>query len=152
MSRFAYTGNATNTASSTLPMANIVATNAKRPKIYHLIVGCDASPSNNAASFAIQRGSTAGTAGSSPTPTPLDYCEPSPTCTAGLAVFSVGPTLTASNFPLKWAQNQQAWFQWQAASMDYAIFHSAVAGNSLNLMALVATSPANYVFTMFFEE
>lgn len=144
-------GNATNTASATLPLVNLVSATTVRPKVNDILMGSDAAPADNAAKYALQRGTTAGTPGSSITPQAIDPGDPAALASAGLAVFGAGPTLTASAFLLQWAQNQRATFRWFAIPGKELVLPAAV--NSLNLMSLVVGGSAvNMVFAIQYEE
>ena len=143
------------TGSATLPIANIVGATTVRPKVYDITCGFDATPADNAFKFNIQRGTTAGTlggaGGAAITPKPLDFSDPASLITANQGVCSVGPTLTANEFLLAWAQNQRATFRWAAAPGSELLL-PASATASLNLMALVATASVNCATTILYEE
>lgn len=148
---YSVNGNATNTASATLPLINLVSAATVRPKVYDILMGSDATPADNAAKYAMQRGTTAGTPGSSITPQAIDPGDPVALASAGLAIFGAGPTLTANAFLLQWAQNQRATFRWVAAPTKELVLPAAV--NSLNLMALVVGgSSVNMVMSLEYEE
>lgn len=149
--RYAIAGNATNTQSATLPLVTVIGAATIRPKVYDITFGSDATPADNAGKFAFQRCTTTGTVGSSITPQALDPGDPAALCSSGLAVFSVGPTLTASAFVLQWAQNQRATFRWVAAPNGELVI-PATASNGLALMALVTTTAVNYAFVIHVEE
>src|SRR5690348_2272974 len=111
MSRsYSLCGSVTTPNSATLPIATILATAAVRPKIYDIILGASSAAADSTGRFLVQRCSTGGTPGTNPTPSPLDPADPASLTTAGLAVFSVGPTLGASM--LGWGLNQRATFRW----------------------------------------
>ena len=149
---YAVAWNATNSASATLPLLTIISTAAVRTKIFDLTMGSDATPADNAGKFAFQRCTTTGTAGSSLTPQAVDPGDPAAVTTSGLAVFSVGPTLTANAFLLQWAQNQRATFRWIAAPTKELVC-PATASNGLALVPLVVGGSAvNFAGTVFFEE
>ena len=148
---YSVNGNATNTASATLPLFNIVSAATVRPKVYDILMGSDATPADNAGKYAMQRGTTAGTPGSSVTPQAIDTGDPAALASAGLAVFTIGPTLTANAFLLQWAQNQRATFRWVAAPTKELVLPAAV--NSLNWMSLVVGGSAvNMVMSWEYEE
>lgn len=150
--RYSTDGNATNTASSTLPTVTLISTAAVRPQIYDLIFGSDATPADNAVKYALQRCTTTGTVGSSLTPSPIDPGDPVAVTTSGLATFSVGPTLTANTFLLQFAYNQRATFRWVAAPMGNLIL-PATASNGVAFMPLVVGGSAfNTVFSIYHEE
>jgi hypothetical protein len=148
---YAMVGNATNTASATLPLATLISTTSIRPKLFAFDIGSDATPADHACKYAFQRCTTTGTAGSSVTPQAIDPADPASGTTAGLAVFSVGPTLTANAFLWQTAINQRASYHYQAAPSKEFVM-PAVASNGLALMSLVVDSAFNAVFVFHFEE
>lgn len=142
--------NQTNTASSTAPMFNIVGASTFRLRVYDITSGSDATPADNAATFAFQRSTANFGTPSAVTPVALDPGDP-----ASLALFSApggtAPTLTASAFVLQWAQNQRATFRWIAAP-DGELVVPATASNGLALMCRVATAAVNYVWSVHWME
>lgn len=149
--RYAVAGNGTNTASATVPLNNITATAAVRPRIYDLSMGSDATPADNAAKYALQRASARGTQSTSITPQALDSADPAATLTSDTA-WTVNPTLTASAFLLQWAQNQRATYRWVAAPYSELII-PATAGAGLALMSLVVGGSAvNMAYSILIEE
>lgn len=150
--RYAIAGNATNTASSTLPSVTVISASTVRPKIYDLIVGSDATPADNAGKFVLQRCTAAGTAGSAITPQALDSGDPAAIATSGLATFSVGPTLTANAFVLQWAQNQRATFRWVAAPSSEIVLPATASNGVAVLPTVVGGSAFNTDFTILEEE
>ena len=151
---YAVCSNATNTASATLPLVTLISTTSIRPRLMAIEMGSDASPNDNAAKFAIQRCTTTGTVGSNPVPQGLDPGDPTPPATTcGLAVFSVGPTLTSNAFLHQWAQNQRQAYRWWPYDNTKALVLPAVASNGVAFMPLVAIASAvNFLFTLTFEE
>lgn len=144
-------GNATNTASATLPLMTLIGTTSIRTKLFAFDLGSDATPADHAAKYALQRCTTAGTPGSSVTPFALDAADPAAGTTSGLAVFSVGPTLTANAFPWQQALNQRASYHWQAAPTKEIVI-PASANNGLALMSLIVDSAFNADMCFHFEE
>lgn len=138
--------NATNTASSTVPMYNITGATTFRLRLYDWLSGSDATPADAATKLAFQRTTTVGTTSTSVTPTALDPADP-----ASLAVYATGwtttnPTITANSTVLQVAQNQRATFRWVAAP-DGEIVVPATASNGLALVSVVASATANYAWT-----
>jgi hypothetical protein len=85
-------------------------------------------------------------------PVALDSGEPAAQVTTGLAVFSVGPTLTASSFPWKAVVYQRGAYRWVAAPTKEIVL-PATANNGLALMALVTNGSAyNLNFGLTWEE
>lgn len=148
-------GNCAQGASATLPLSNIVTTGTVRPILYDVTMGSDATPADNAATFAFQRGTTVGTwagaGGAAITPQAEDPADPASQTTANQGIASVGPTLTANAFMLQWSQNQRATFRWVAAPGS-EIKLPSTASNSLNLVNRVATASVNWAFTWLFQE
>ncbi len=135
--------------SATLPAASLISAANIRPKIYDILVGSTGAPADNAGRFSIQRCSTPGTPGSSPTPSPIDPGDPASIATAGLAVFTVGPTLGVTL--LQWGQNQRATFRWVAAP-GKELVAPAVASNGLALMNPAVNAAFTMEFSIEFEE
>lgn len=152
MGSYAICGNATNTASSTLPIATVIGNTTVRAKIFYVNMGSDGTPADNAGKFVFQRCTTAGTPGSSITPQPLDPADPATAqSTSGLAVFSVGPTLTANANVLQWAQNMKNTKDWYATPGKEIVI-PATANNGIAILPTVTTTAFNCVFTIHFEE
>lgn len=147
-------GNCINTASATLPLGNLVGAAAVLPEITEFTLGSDAVASN-AAKYAWQRGTTAGTWGGSGgaaiTPQNTGTTTTASTTAANQGVCSVGPTLTASAFIYQVALNQQATYRF-LANPGSGLFILQAANASLNLMSLVAAVAFNTVFTVLFSE
>lgn len=148
-------GNVAQSSSATLPFGNIISTTAIRPMIYDITMGSDATPADNASTFAFQRGTTVGTwagaGGAAITPQAIDPGDPAATATANQGIASVGPTLTASAFVLQWAQNQRATFRWVAAPGS-ELKMPATASNGLNLVNRVSTASVNWAWTWLYQE
>ncbi len=145
----------TGTGSTTIPVMNVVGAATIRPMIYDITAGFDATPADNAFKFAFQRNTTVGTwagsGGAAITPQPLDPNDPAALASANQGVCSVGPTLTAGQFALQWAQNQRATFRW-AAAPGSELKIPATANNGLSLTCPVATASVNLAFTVLYQE
>lgn len=153
--QFNVSGNCVNTASTTLPLGNLISTAAIQPEVTEFNLGSDAVASN-AAKYALQRGTSAGTwggaGGAAITPQSLNgNMTTAALVTANQGVCSVGPTLTASAFLYQVALNQQATYRW-LANPGSGIFLPSTASASLNLMSLVAAVAFNAVFTFIYSE
>src|SRR5438105_3924086 len=143
---YTFNSNATNTQSATLPLATIISTANIRPELYQFRLSSDASPNDQSFKFGLQRCTTAGTPGSSPTAVANDPGDPAPQTTCGLAIFSVGPTLTANTFPLQDAAYMRGPYRWDCKD-GKEIKIPATANNGLALMSLVLNGAAyNVVF------
>lgn len=149
--RYSVVGNATNSPSATLPLATLISTTGIRPEIHGIEMGADGTPADNPAKYALQRCTTTGTVGSSVTPQAIDPNDPAAATTSGLAIFSVGPTLTANAFLLQWAQNMRQAYRW-ACKDGWGLKLPAVASNGLALLSLVSPTPFNAVWCISFEE
>jgi hypothetical protein len=148
---YTFSSNATNTQSATLPLATIISTANIRPKLYQFRMASDASPNDQSFKFGLQRCTSAGTPGSTPTPSILQG-DPAAQVTCGLAVFSVGPTLTANDFPLWDVAYMRGPYRWDCKD-GREIYLPATANNGLALMSLVLNGAAyNVVFGFTWEE
>ena len=130
-------------------LANIIGSTAVRPRVYEWNLGCSAAPADQAALIVLARTTAVGTAGSSPTPAPLDNQEVAAVSTAGIA-HSAEPTFT-SPFLFQVPLNQRASWRWVAAP-DSEFIGAATASNGLGLKR--HTSTASYAATgvvLFFE-
>lgn len=129
--RYGVAFSVTSPNSATLPIATVIGAATVRSKIYEIELGSSSVPADNSGRFNVTRCSTTGTPGSSPTPAPLDSADPASLSSAGLAVFSVGPTL--GTVLIQWAQNQRATYRWIAAP-DSELTAPATASNGFAFM------------------
>lgn len=122
------------TASATLAVGSLTAnaTRPRRQKWYQLELGSEATPADNAFLWQVQRCTTAGTAGSSVTPQPIDPADAATEAVGGQA-HTINPTLTASAFLLSIPLNQRATFRWDA-SPGYELVTPATASNGAALI------------------
>jgi len=148
---YSVNGNATNTQSSTLPLVTLISTANIRPRIYDVTFGTSVTPADNAVLYKVQRCTTAGTPGSAITPQALDPSDPAALATSGLAVFSVGPTLTANAFVLTFAINQRATWRW-APKDGKEIVLPATASNGVAILPTSVTSAFDQAFSIQYEE
>lgn len=149
-----YTGfsNATNTTSTTNPLATLDALGATtRARLYDLVIGSDATPADAATKLAIQRCTTSGLGSTFVVPTALDPADPASLMQWGSAWTSTQPTITASSTILQVAMNQRATFRWVAVP-DSELVVPATQWNGLALMSVVASATANYAFTGMWQE
>lgn len=131
--KYSVSGNATCTQSATLPLITLISTANIRPKISDIVLGSGASPVDQQGRFILQRCTTTGTPGSSITPQALDPGDPVAQATSGLAVFSVGPTLTANAILLMLAGAMRATLRWVAKD-GHEIVLPATASNGVALV------------------
>lgn len=146
---YSVAGNATNTASSTLPLVGISGTTAVRPCIYEFVFGSSGSPADNAASFLFQRATTIGN-GSAFTPVALDPADPASTTTS-VITYTTGPTLTANAFLYEFGLNQRATFRWIAAPGS-EMKVPATAANGIMCLNPSVSATWTAQFTLYFAE
>ena len=151
MRDYSVNGNGTNTQSATLPLVTLISTANIRPRIYDLMFGSGASPADNAARYIVQRCTTAGTPGSSITPQALDPGDPVALATSGLAVFSVGPTLTANAILLQFAVNMRATFRW-APKEGKELVLPATASNGVAILPAQVSLAWDQAFSIQYTE
>lgn len=147
--------NCLNTASTTLPLMNLISTAAIQPEVTEFTLGSDAVASN-AAKYAFQRGTTigawGGAGGAAVTPQNLNGNNTvTALVTANQGVCSTGPTLTANAFVYQVALNQQATYRF-LANPGSGIFLPSTAATSLNLVSLVSAVAFNTVGTVIYSE
>ncbi|GAC1502139.1 MAG: hypothetical protein NVS1B6_08650 [Steroidobacteraceae bacterium] len=142
----------TNTASSTLPSITLIGTSSIKPRLFRYKISSPATVADNSVAYQIQRCTTTGTVGSSVTPQALDPGDPAAGCTVGLAIFSVGPTLTAGAIVDSISINLRAWYEFQAAPTKEIVI-PASASNGLAWMP-ISLSGAAYAnaFALYWEE
>lgn len=137
--------------SATLPLVTLIGAATVRPGIYEYVFGSSGSPADNAAQYTFQRCTTAGTAGSSFTPVPLDPADPASTSSSGLATFSAGPTLTAAALLAQFGLNQRATYRWIAAP-GAELKIPATANNGIAVMPVAVSAAFTAQATLYFFE
>jgi hypothetical protein len=141
----AFGSNATGTADKTA--LTVIAATTVRPSIMEVIVGCSATPADQAANLALARFTAAGTsAGSPPTPRPFDPSDVAALATCGHA-HSAEPTYTAGESLLSISMNQRATFRWVAIP-GYELRCPASAANGIGGKLETATASTVYDFTI----
>lgn len=151
MPSFAAAWNATNTASATVPMANLMATATSQIGIFEVNAGSDAT-ADNAVKYAIMRASARGTQSASITPQPLDQNVTQAGVTTFDTTWNINPTITASSWVLQWGMHQRATYRWVAYDYTKFLRSQAGTGKGFSLMSLVVSSAFNGVFSMAFDE
>ncbi len=140
----------TSTASTTVPMNNLLGGTTKRVRLYHVIMSSVVAPANQANHFTVKRTTGRGTQSTSFIAQPLDPADP-----ASAALFdtswSGNPTITASSELLVAAFNQQATFQWMVDSSK-GIVIPATSGAGLAVLCVATTAAVAHLFNLFFEE
>src|SRR5262245_51729091 len=98
--------NATNTASTTVPMLSLMGTATSQVGIYEINSGSDAT-ADNAIKYSIRRNSARGTQSTTVTPTPADQNVTQAALTTCDVAWNINPTITASSDVLQWGQHQR---------------------------------------------
>lgn len=104
----------TGAASKIVGSLTCAASNPKRIILFELEFGSEDTPANAAILWQIARCSTAGTAGSNPTPAALDNADPIAATTVVGQAHSSAPTAVSNSTLLSLPLNQQASFRWVA--------------------------------------
>jgi hypothetical protein len=128
--------NASGSANKTL--ITVIASTTVRPAIFDLLLGNSQTPADQAAKYALQRFTAAGTAGNSPTPEPLDTGDVAAIATTGNA-HSVEPTYTAGKILWQLSLNQRASFR-HVCNPGYEFKAPATAANGLGLYLVASTT------------
>lgn len=130
MKKYSVNGlSASGTASKTA--ATIIGSTSIRALLSEFTVGVRTNPNatDQQVEFAIGTTTTAGTAGSNPTPKPLDPADPvAAVCTAGIT-HSAEPTYAATYY-IDTDMNQRGLFRW-VAETGFELCGSATASNCL---------------------
>ena len=116
-----------------------------RPRVYEFSVGVKTDPNTTDQQLegALQRFTAAGTAGSSPTPLPVDPGDTASVTTAGIT-HSAEPTYTATGVLMGMTMNQRAVFRWVAVpGMEFMAPATAANGIGLKNVAITATAIIN---------
>src|SRR5579863_4516547 len=129
----AYTAGGPNaSASSNHTMVDVIASTTVRPRIYQFVIGNSATPADNGGMYYLARWTTsAGTAGSSPTPLAIDPADVAAIATAGIT-HSGEPTYASTQLaqiPL----NQRATYTWNSYQPGYEFVNPATATTGIGL-------------------
>jgi len=130
----------------------VISSTSVRPRLFEFQVGLTTAPNSTdqQLEFLLGRTTTTGTAGSNPTPLPVDPGDVAAVATAGIT-HSAEPTYTASSFLADQAMNQRAMFRWVAVP-GYEFLAPATASNCLGLKNVAITAAAVITGTcMWFE-
>lgn len=152
MPNFGASSNATNTASTTVPMFCLQGTAAISGNIYEINSGSDAS-ADNAVKYNLMRTTSAGTSSASVVGNETGNGAATAACLYTTA-WNIAPTITATSGILQWAQHQRATYRWVA--YDYTKMLKTGAGAStfkgLALLSVVVSGAFNAVFNVEWEE
>lgn len=152
MPNFGVASNATNTASTTVPMWNLQGTAAIGAALYEINAGSDAS-ADNSVKYALMRTTSGGTTSATVTPNDIGQGAATAACTYGTA-WNIAPTITASSVLLQWAMHQRATYRWVA--YDYTKQIRTGTGpttfKGVALLSVVVSGAFNSVWGIEFEE
>lgn len=141
---------ATGTANKTA--VSLVGGTTVRPRVYEFTAGITTAPNSTdqQMEFACGRWATsAGTAGSAPTPNPVDPADVASLTTAGIT-HSAEPTY-ASTYFFDNAMNQRAAFRW-VATPGYELINPATATTGIGLKNVAIAATSVMTGTVFFFE
>lgn len=141
---------AVGTDKTLINLFNPAATPTSRGKIYDLVVGCSATPGDQAGKFFVARTTAVGTEGSGFTPNNLDPVGPAGAYDSGIA-HSAEPTYTANKQLLTIGLNQRATFRWVAAP-GAELLLAATQNNGAGLKSSSNTGTASHDATVYHEE
>jgi len=145
-----YSGVGAAAVGTNLTVLNIISAATVKPKIYDLIIGCNATPADVATLFHLERFTAVGTEGSGFTPLALDPDSPAALADYGVA-HSAEPTYTANEILMKLSLNQRATFRWVAAPGGELIA-PATASNGIGLQAQSSGGTATHEATIYHLE
>jgi hypothetical protein len=143
--------NATNTASATVPMFNLMATATSQIGIFEINAGSDAT-ADNAVKYSIARTSARQTQSATVTPTALDQNVTQAALTTCDTAWNINPTITASSAVLQWGMHQRATYRWVAYDYTKFLRTQAGTGKGLCMLSVVVSSAFNGVFSASFDE
>lgn len=151
MPSFSASLNATNTASATVPMVNLMGTATSQISIYEINAGSDAT-ADNAVKYALMRVSARGTQATAFTPISVDQNVTQAALTTVDLTWNINPTITASSIILQWGMHQRATYRWVAYDYTKTLRSQAGTGKGMALMSVVVSSSFNAVFSIAFDE
>lgn len=151
MSSYSLNTNATNTASTTVPMICGMATALNQIGIYEINSGSDAS-ADNAVKYSIMRVSARGTASTTVVANAVDQNNTMVALTTWDTAWNIAPTITATSQVLQWAQHQRGTFRWVAYDYNKFLKTAAGTGKGMALMSVVVSSAFNAVFSIEYDE
>jgi hypothetical protein len=120
----------------------IISATTVRPRVYEFSVAVQTDPNttDQQLRWAVQRFTAVGTAGSNPTPLPVDPGDVASLTTAGIT-HSAEPTYTATGVLFGMAMNQRAVFRWVAVP-GQELLAPATASNGIGLQNVAITATA----------
>jgi hypothetical protein len=115
--------------SSAKTAITVIGGTTSRPEIVDIVLGSSTTPADNAVLARCGRFTAAGTAGSSPTPSPTDPSDVASVATAGIT-HSAEPTYTSGQTLVELAFNQRGSARWVAVP-GYELKGPATSANGL---------------------
>lgn len=132
------TGGSNASGSSNKSMVTVINTTGVRARVYDLTIGSSATPADNGAMYKVAKFTAAGTAGNSPTPTPLDNGDVAAIATAG-AAHSAEPTYGATLLD-RISLNMRATYRWVAWQLGKELVAPATAANGIGAYLSASTA------------
>lgn len=130
---------------------NPAATPTSRGAIFHIMIGSDDTPADQAMRFLVGRTTGVGTEGSGFTPNNLDPAGPAGAYDLGVGAYTIEPTYTASKNLLTCSLNQRATLTWWA-DPGCELVLAATQNNGAGLKSSASSSTQAYESTVFFAE
>jgi hypothetical protein len=146
-----YTGHGSAAVGTNLTILTLVSAATIRPKLYDMIIGCVATPADQATSFHLERFTAIGTEATGFTPIAIDPGDPASLADCGVGAFSVEPTYTANAHLMSLSMNQRNTFRW-VAFPGGELVAPATAGNGIGLQSQSGTGSAAHEATFYWEE
>lgn len=138
---------ASGTASKTA--VTVVGSTSVRPRVYGVAGGNSQTPNDYAAKYQIAKFTAAGTAGSSPTPTPLDPGDVAAIATSG-AAHSVEPTYGAALMPGISLNLRGTYQLWMGQGDEW--LSPATAANGIGIQLVTATTAMTSDWNIYWRE
>ena len=151
--RYAIFGQRTCTSSAPDTMVGLTSngTNIKRPALYDIIFGSNATPADNALLFEAQRYTGPGTGGTTTAPTPIDPADTPCDTTSVQANPTTDPTYTSNTILLYIPLNQRATHRW-IADPNGPLVGAATSSNGIGVFGTHASFTGNISCHIFFFE
>jgi hypothetical protein len=138
-----YSGYGTGAVGTNKTILTLISATTIKPHLDEVIVGCAATPADQAANFQILRFTAVGTEGGGFTPVLVDPDDPASLADCGSGVFAAEPTYTANSVLLQFSMHQRNTFRWLPYP-GHEIIAPASANNGLGLKSVAATGTATH--------
>lgn len=150
-----YTGHgeaAVGTDKTILNLFRSAASPVARAGIVQILLGCDATPADQATDFLVGRTTALGTEGSGFSPVNLDPDSGAASESDFGVAHGSEPTYTSNKELLRWALNQRATFQWTALGDGYELILPATQNNGAGLKSSSSTGTPTCQATIMYIE